>query len=84
MALRHRDAGNPPGWLLRLSETSSVLARRPISDVELAVPDDVAAQLRRALAEDQRRLRRIWAGPMPDWLDDQSTATNSSASKVDS
>jgi hypothetical protein len=54
---------------VRLDESRRPIARRPISPAEVTVSEPLQAELRRALADDLRRLRAHWdAAPIPSWL----------------
>jgi hypothetical protein len=83
MALRRGIPDEAPPWLVRLSETSSPLVRRQIPPADLAIPAETARQLRHALADDQARLRRIWSGTLPDWLDDHPSTRAKSGSQLE-
>jgi hypothetical protein len=58
-----------PEWMARLNASASPAVRRELDPAELIVPADVEDHLRRALAEDRRRLADHW-GPEdpPAWL----------------
>jgi hypothetical protein len=63
-----------PSWVARLNESDATAVRREITPGELEIPPDLAEELRRALADDRRRLAGIWgSNPRPQWLQDKST-----------
>lgn len=70
--LRYDKTHLAPEWMVRLNEGSSSLVRREITPEELSIPAATAQTLQRALREDQSRLRQLWHGPVPDWLDHQT------------
>jgi Sulfotransferase domain len=73
ITLRSDKTAWVPDWVVRLNESDSAAVRREIDTSELEIAPDLAAELRRALADDSRRLARLWATePSPDWLQPES------------
>jgi hypothetical protein len=72
-AIRYDKTDWVPGWMARLNDSPSPVVRRELSAADLEVPAAVAAELRRALAADRRRLIVHWGNdPAPPWLQTNS------------
>lgn len=70
LTLRTERTHRIPGWMVRLNDSDSTLVRRSVDPEELELPQSVAAELRRALREDHRRLAAMWDDSVPPpWLE---------------